>query len=322
MTEPVLQTLADLADVPVVVCIRQPDLARARLAAGAALDGGLRAIEVTLTTPGALELIAELAADPRAIPGAGTVLCPADAHAVADAGGRFALSPVTDAAVVSAAAGRGLLAVPGAATPTEIHAAHRAGASLVKVFPIGPLGGVDFIRAVRGPLPQVPLLPTNGVRTEQLADYLAAGVVAVGMAGELFPAGALAAADPAPIASRARAIVEAVRIPIAWARRYFARSDTGDLDQILPCFAADAVYQSSQVGEHVGRDAIAAMMGAFYARHPGARWQVLATRSLGADGAELDFVMTAGATRRAGVERLWFDDEGLITRVEVDVAGE
>jgi 2-dehydro-3-deoxyphosphogluconate aldolase/(4S)-4-hydroxy-2-oxoglutarate aldolase len=117
------------------------------------------------------------------------VLDPPAVDAVAEAGGRFVMSPVFSPEVVRSAHRRGVLAVPGAATPTEILAARRAGASLVKVFPAGLLGGPDFLRTVRGPLPDVPLVPTSGPNVANVADYVAAGAVAVGMGREVFPPG-------------------------------------------------------------------------------------------------------------------------------------
>ncbi len=204
------QCMAAFRSSPVIVCIRQSDTDRARAAAHAVLDGGLRLIEFTLTTPGALELIAEFAADDRAIVGAGTVLDVADVERVAAANGRFLLSPVFDAEVVEAASALGLLAVPGTATPTEMLRAHRGGARLVKVFPIGQLGGANYLRAVRGPLPQIPLAATNGVTLETVVDYFEAGVTAVGIGGAaLFPVD-LASDDLSPVVERARAFVDAV----------------------------------------------------------------------------------------------------------------
>ncbi len=120
-------------------------------------------------------------------------------------------SPIFDPEVVDEAHRLGLLAVPGTATPTEILAAHRHGARLVKVFPSGALGGPDFVRAVRGPLPDVPLVPTSGPTAETLGDYLAAGAAAVGVGAEIFPAGL----DPREIeaaACRVRAAFESARL--------------------------------------------------------------------------------------------------------------
>ncbi|MFO7653528.1 MAG: bifunctional 4-hydroxy-2-oxoglutarate aldolase/2-dehydro-3-deoxy-phosphogluconate aldolase [Candidatus Krumholzibacteriia bacterium] len=184
-----------------ILCLRFTSGERLVESARAAARGGLRVVELTLTTPGALEAMAELSkahGQDRQNPGhqgellvgGGTVLTRDDVEAVAAAGGRFALSPVFDPDVIAAARECGLLAIPGAATPTEIHAAWRSGARAVKVFPSGALGGPAFLRAVRGPLPQVPLIPTSGPTAATAADYLAAGAVAVGVGGvEFFPSG-------------------------------------------------------------------------------------------------------------------------------------
>jgi len=173
----------------VILCIRLDSQATALDACRAALRGGLRVIELTLTTPGALEIMAVLAREGEALVGAGTVLTVADAERVAQAGGRFAMSPVFDPEVTAAATRSGMLAVPGAATPREILAAHRSGARMVKVFPAAALGGPAFLRAVRNPLPDIPLVPTSGPTADNLADYFAAGATAIGVGGELFPPG-------------------------------------------------------------------------------------------------------------------------------------
>jgi 2-dehydro-3-deoxyphosphogluconate aldolase/(4S)-4-hydroxy-2-oxoglutarate aldolase len=195
----------------VVACVRADDAGLAREAAFAALRGGVRVLEVTLTTPGALDTIAALAREADAIPGAGTVLDPEDVRRVEEAGGRFGMSPIVDPAVIARAAERGLLFTPGAATPTEVMAARRAGAHVVKIFPIGPLGGVAFLRAIRGPLPGIPFLPTNGVKVEETAEYLRAGAVALGFGREVFPPEALARRDLGAVEEAARKLVAAVR---------------------------------------------------------------------------------------------------------------
>lgn len=189
--DPRIRNTADevLAD-GVILCIRLGADAPISVieACRAAARGGLRVLEVTLTTPGALDAIAELSGE-DVIVGGGTVLTAADVERVASAGGRFALSPVFDPEVVDAAHSHGLLAVPGASTPTEILAAWRHGALMVKVFPAGPLGGPAYLRAIRGPLPDIPLVPTSGATAETLHEYLAAGAVAVGVGNEVFPPG-------------------------------------------------------------------------------------------------------------------------------------
>jgi 2-dehydro-3-deoxyphosphogluconate aldolase/(4S)-4-hydroxy-2-oxoglutarate aldolase len=146
-------------------------------------------MEVTLTTPRATEAIRRLADDSGLVVGAGTVLRVADVQAVADAGGRFVLSPVFDPDVVDEAHRLRLLAVPGAGTAGELLAAHRHGATVVKFFPSGALGGPAFMRAVRGPLPDIAIIPTSGPTSENLAEYVAAGAVAVGVGSEVVSPG-------------------------------------------------------------------------------------------------------------------------------------
>jgi 2-dehydro-3-deoxyphosphogluconate aldolase/(4S)-4-hydroxy-2-oxoglutarate aldolase len=144
---------------------------------------------LTLTTPGALDVLGIMAREEGVIAGAGTVLKVDEVRAVAAAGGRFAMSPVFDPEVMEEAHRLDLLAIPGTASPTEMLTAHRQGARLIKVFPSGALGGPEFLRALRGPLPDVPLIPTSGPTAENLAEYMAAGANAVGVGAELFPPG-------------------------------------------------------------------------------------------------------------------------------------
>jgi 2-dehydro-3-deoxyphosphogluconate aldolase/(4S)-4-hydroxy-2-oxoglutarate aldolase len=190
MINPAVKSTLDevLAD-GVFLCVRlgaEDDVLEACLAAA---RGGLRVLEVTLTTPGALDVIARLSREPDLVVGGGTVMSPEDVRAVRRAGGRFVMSPVFNPRVVDEASLSHLLAIPGAATANEIVAAHSHGASLVKVFPARALGGPEYLRALRGPLPGVPMVPTSGPTAETIPDYLAAGAVAVGVGAEVFPAG-------------------------------------------------------------------------------------------------------------------------------------
>jgi 2-dehydro-3-deoxyphosphogluconate aldolase/(4S)-4-hydroxy-2-oxoglutarate aldolase len=116
--------------------------------------------------------------------GAGTVLTPEQADAAVDAGATYLVSPVVDLEVIEAARRRGVAALPGALTPTEILRAWRAGAAAVKLFPAS-LGGPGYLRAVKAPLPEVPLVPTGGVGLEEIGGYLRAGALAVGLGGPL-----------------------------------------------------------------------------------------------------------------------------------------
>jgi 2-dehydro-3-deoxyphosphogluconate aldolase/(4S)-4-hydroxy-2-oxoglutarate aldolase len=190
MTDPRIErTLQEVLADGVFLAVRLGEGAPVADACRAAVRGGLRLIELTLTTPGALEAVRALAAEGEGVIGAGTVLTVEDARRAAEHGARFAMSPVTDEAVIAESHRLGMLAVPGAGSATEILRAHRAGARLVKVFPSGPLGGPEFLRKVRGPLPHIPLVPTSGPSADTLADYVAAGAVAVGVGTEVFAPG-------------------------------------------------------------------------------------------------------------------------------------
>jgi Entner-Doudoroff aldolase len=176
----------------------------------AAVDGGLRIVEFTLTTPGALEQIAAFARQRGVLVGAGTVLDVGAADRAVDAGARFLVSPVADPEVIGWARERGIVAIPGVATPTEMLLAHRAGAPILKLFP-APAGGPDFVRAVLAPMPFLRIFPTNGVDASNVGAYLAAGAFGVGFVAALFPPADLAAGRFDAIRERARALRAAVR---------------------------------------------------------------------------------------------------------------
>jgi Entner-Doudoroff aldolase len=167
--------------------LRCDDAERARRALRAAVDGGFRVVEVTLTTPRALDLIAEVAAMPGVVAGAGTVLTRDEADAAVASGARFLVSPVTDPVVIRRATELGVASIPGGHTPTELLDAHRAGAPLVKLFP-APAGGPTWLRSLLAPLPFLKVVPTNGVDLDNAAEWLAAGAWALGFVGTLFTA--------------------------------------------------------------------------------------------------------------------------------------
>ena len=178
----------------VVAVIRMRDSRRIRSVVDALLKGGVRAIEVTMTVPDALAVIGELAAAlPEAVLlGAGTVLDSDVARRVIDSGARFVVSPVFRSDIVIAAHRGGAAAAPGCFSPTEMLAAHDAGADLVKVFPATALGP-GFIRDVRGPLPQLRLMPTGGVTIENAGDWIRAGAAVLGIGSALVDAAAIEA---------------------------------------------------------------------------------------------------------------------------------
>lgn len=194
--------------------LRCDDAERAAAAMEAAVRGGFRIVEVTLTTPGAYDLITALARR-RDLPesggldhlvvGAGTVLTTRQAERAAQAGARFVVSPVTDPSVITAASRLGVAAMPGAHTPTEMVQAHRAGAPLVKLFP-APAGGPAYLRSVRGPLPFLRVVPTAGVDETNAVQWLEAGAWALGFVASLFAPDDLARGDVDAIEARARRI--------------------------------------------------------------------------------------------------------------------
>ena len=170
----------------VVAVIRLKDPAKLRAVVDALADGGVRALEVTMTVPRAVEMIRALA---PTLPdgfllGAGTVTDVATARAVIDAGATFVVGPVFRPDVIGACHERGVPAMPGCFSPTEILAAHEAGADIVKVFAATMLGP-QYIRDVRAPLPQVKLMPTGGVTLDNAGDWIRAGAVAVGIGSAL-----------------------------------------------------------------------------------------------------------------------------------------
>ncbi len=151
-------------------------------------ETGVNILEVTMNTTGALEAIGMLQKELGAemLIGAGTVTDPAQVQQVADVGGKFIVAPETYEPVIKMALGLGLEPMPGALTPTEIMTAHRAGATLIKLFPAS-LGGVDYLKTIHAPLNHIQFVATGGIEIEQVKDYLKAGAVAVGMGSALVP---------------------------------------------------------------------------------------------------------------------------------------
>ena len=170
--------------------------------------GGVRAVEVTLNTPGALEAISAAAAEGFLI-GAGSVLDAEMARAAISAGAEFLVSPNTDVATIRATKDAGKIACPGALTPTEVVMATQAGADVVKIFPASCMGPA-YIKALRGPLAQVRTMPVGGVNLTNAADFLAAGAVALGVGGSLVDRRAIAAGNWDVIADEARRYVQAI----------------------------------------------------------------------------------------------------------------
>jgi Entner-Doudoroff aldolase len=209
MPTAIATALARLADTRASAILRTPLGHAAQPALDAAIEGGFRVVEITLTTPGALTVLAKTARSPDLLVGAGTVLDLAAARAAVDAGARFLVSPIGDPELIGWCREHDVLCIPGTYTPTEMWAAHRAGAEVVKLFP-GPADGPTYVRACLGPFPQLRIFPTSGVTLANAAEFLAAGAFGVGFVNTLFVPDDLAAGRFAAIAERARSMVAAV----------------------------------------------------------------------------------------------------------------
>jgi len=204
-------TASALETLGVVAVVRLKDAARVRAAVDALAEGGVRAIEVTMTVPGAVDVLHEItrALPPEFVVGAGTVLDADTARAVIDAGASFVVGPVFRPELIHVCHERGAAVIPGCFSPTEILAAHDAGADIVKVFPATSLGP-QFIKDVRAPLPQVKLMPTGGVSLDNAGDWIRAGAVAVGLGSALVDAIAIARGDFDVITANARRVMSSV----------------------------------------------------------------------------------------------------------------
>ena len=181
--------------------------------ARALVDGGVRFVEVTMTVPGALEIVkqARQELDSHGIfIGVGTVLDAATARLALLAGASYVISPVTNQEVIETCVRQGVAVMPGAMTPTEILTAWEMGATVVKVFPAG-VGGAGFFKDMKGPLPQIDMMPTGGVNTETAGDFIRAGACAVGAGSSLVGPELIRSRDFATMTANARQFVEVVQ---------------------------------------------------------------------------------------------------------------
>ncbi len=201
-----------IIQIGIVPVVRASSPSEARLAAEAVCQGGIPIVEITMTVPGAIDVIRELAkhAANDLLVGAGTVLNVDTARRCLDAGAQFLVSPGFNLRTVELAGREGKLIMAGALTPTEIITAWEAGSDFVKVFPCGQVGGAKYIKALKGPLPQIPLVPTGGVNLSTAAEFLEAGAAALGIGGELVQPEALKSGNAAIITENARKFLSIV----------------------------------------------------------------------------------------------------------------
>ncbi|MCG6928037.1 MAG: bifunctional 4-hydroxy-2-oxoglutarate aldolase/2-dehydro-3-deoxy-phosphogluconate aldolase [Acidobacteria bacterium] len=205
----VLERIRSVGLVPVIRA-QSPD--EAAQAADAIQAGGVTVLEITMTVPGAVEVIREVAGrGGDAVVGAGTVLDPDAARECMDAGARFIVSPSLNLDTIALCNEAGVAVLPGALTPTEVVTAWRAGADMVKVFPAGAVGGPSYIKALKAPLPQIDLVPTGGVNLKTAGDFIRNGASALGVGADLVDVTALRRGEAATITERAREYVRVVR---------------------------------------------------------------------------------------------------------------
>lgn len=181
--------------------------------AQAVAAGGIKLIEITANSDRPWELIESLRAElPDCSIGTGTVLSLADVSNAIACGAEYIFTPHLDLSLIQAATTAAIPIVPGALTPTEIISAWRSGATAVKVFPIQAVGGVSYLQVLQGPIGQIPLIPTGGVTVINAADFLAAGAVAVGLAGSLFPQAEIGREDWQSMRDRASNLIMRIKI--------------------------------------------------------------------------------------------------------------
>ena len=205
----VLQTIRDVGIIPVV---RAQSADEAMQAIDAIRAGGIPILEITMTVPGAVGLIEEVANryGDEALVGAGTVLDGETARACILAGARFVVSPALDVETIEVCRHNDVAVMPGALTPTEVVLAWSAGADFVKVFPAGAVGGASYIKSLKAPLPQIELVPTGGVSLKTAADFIKAGASALGVGADLVDLTAIRERQQNLITERAREFVRVV----------------------------------------------------------------------------------------------------------------
>jgi 2-dehydro-3-deoxyphosphogluconate aldolase / (4S)-4-hydroxy-2-oxoglutarate aldolase len=207
------KALGLIREIGLVPIVRAASAEDAFKAAEAIVEGGIGIAEITMTVPNAIrvmERVVERYGD-RVLLGAGTILDPETCRAALLAGAEFIVTPAIDVRVIEVAKRYSKPCIPGALTPTEVVTAWQAGADLVKIFPCGPVGGPKYIKALKGPFPQIDFVPTGGVNLETTPEFIKAGAAAVAVGGELVDAKALKEGRLDVITANARQYVEAVR---------------------------------------------------------------------------------------------------------------
>ncbi len=207
------QTIQRIRDVGIIPVVRASSADEAIQVVEAIRAGGVSLLEITMTVPGAVEVIQKLTKlfGEDAIVGAGTVLDPEIARACINVGAKFIVSPALNLDTIACCHDLDVPVMPGALTPTEIVTAWNAGADFVKVFPCGAMGGASYIKSLKAPLPQIELVPTGGVTLTTAAGFIQAGAAAIGVGADLVDVKAIRSGQAHKVTEAARAYVEAVR---------------------------------------------------------------------------------------------------------------
>jgi 2-dehydro-3-deoxyphosphogluconate aldolase / (4S)-4-hydroxy-2-oxoglutarate aldolase len=204
---------AHILETGLIPVIRADSSEIAMRAIDAIRQGGISVLEITMTVPGAIRVIEDVARrfGSEVIVGAGTVLDSETARACILAGAQFIVSPALDLDTISCCRRYSIPVMPGAMTPSEVVTAWKAGADLVKIFPANALGGPSYLKALKAPLPQVELVPTGGVSLKTAADFIKAGAAALGVGTDLVDTAALRAGDDRVITTRAKEFIEIIK---------------------------------------------------------------------------------------------------------------
>lgn len=205
-----LKLIREIGLVPIV---RTPSAADALLAVEALIEGAIGVAEITMTVPGAIRVMEQVVGKfgDKVLLGAGTILDAETCRAAILAGAEFIVTPALDVRVIEVARRYSKACFPGALTPTEVLGAWQAGADMVKIFPCGPAGGPNYIKALKGPFPHIEMLPTGGVNLETAPEFIKAGASAVAVGGELVNLQLLRAGKTGEIVASARRYVDAIR---------------------------------------------------------------------------------------------------------------
>jgi len=222
-----------IQDIAIIPAIRVSSGDDAHFAAEAVTRGGIPIVEITMTVPGAVQLISHLVrSNAQLVVGAGTVLDTETAGRCIDAGASFVTAPSFNTAIVEFAAKQNVAVLPGALTPTEVVTAWSAGADFVKVFPCGPVGGDKYIKAMHAALPQIPLIAAGGVNQQTAANFILSGAIAIGIGTQLVPTEAIEKRQTQRIHELARRFSKLVKDAreqiVDWEKSLVVKTYTGD----------------------------------------------------------------------------------------------